>query len=204
MNKALLACALSGLLAACATEQTTPVMPVQHYSCGEWVVLLDPNSQASMLNLKDKRIALHQAPAASGVLYRANEGTWVHEKGGEIVASYDGQELPDCQPLLTSREWLVEDIDGGGIIDRSHATLTFSEDGKLSGSASCNRYFGEYQRQGEALSFMPLGTTLMACPESLMNQEQRFLKALQAADRFSIDVNGALILEGQGHRILAR
>lgn len=120
------------------------------------------------------------------------------------MASYDGKQLPACQSLLTSREWLVEDIDNGGVIDRSHATLTFSEDGNISGSTSCNRYFGEYQRQGNRLSFMSLGSTRMACAPSLMNQEQRFLNALQAAERFSVDSTGALIIEGQGHRILAR
>ncbi len=204
MRKVLLACALSGLLAGCASNQVASVVPAQHYSCGDWVVLLGPNSQASMLNLKGQQISLHQAPAASGALYRANTGTWAHEKGGELLASYEGEELPKCQPLLTSREWLVEDIDNGGVIDRSHVTLTFSEDGKLSGSTNCNRYFGEYLRQGDTLSFMPLGVTRMACAEALMYQEQRFLNALQAAERFSIDATGALIIKGQGHRILAR
>ena len=39
--------------------------------------------------------------------------------------------------LLIGDEWVVEDI-GGGLIDRSRATLDFGVDGRLAGRASCN------------------------------------------------------------------
>ena len=68
---------------------------------------------------------------------------------------------------LTSREWLVEDIMGGGIIDSSHATLTFSGDGRLSGAASCNSYSGTFEMSSQGLTVGPLRTTRKACPRLL-------------------------------------
>ena len=49
--------------------------------------------------------------------------------------------LPSA-PSIEGIVWRAEDIGGGGIIDRSRATLTFGADGRISGSASCNHYSG--------------------------------------------------------------
>jgi heat shock protein HslJ len=98
--------------------------------------------------------------------------------------------------LLTDREWVVEDLAGGGIIDRSRVTLNFDAEGQVSGRASCNRYTAGYQARGDRLGFTPAAATKMACAEALMNQEQNFFRILGAVDRFRIDETGALILEG--------
>jgi heat shock protein HslJ len=98
--------------------------------------------------------------------------------------------------LLTEREWVVEDLAGGGIIDRSRVTLNFDGEGQVSGRASCNRYTAGYQARGDRLGFTPAAATKMACAEGLMNQEQNFFRILGAVDRFRIDETGALILEG--------
>jgi heat shock protein HslJ len=99
--------------------------------------------------------------------------------------------------LLTEREWVVEDIAGGGIIDRSRVTLNFDAEGRVSGRSSCNRYTAGYQQQGYRLSFAPAAATKMACADSLMNQEQKFFRVLGAISSFRIDDTGALMLEGE-------
>ena len=109
-----------------------------------------------------------------------------------------------CQPLLTGKEWIVEDLDGQGVIDNSRASLNFATDGRVSGSSSCNRFFASYVLHDHMLEIKQAATTMMACPEALMRQEQRFLNALEQVDRLEIDASGALILSGNGHRILAR
>jgi len=111
---------------------------------------------------------------------------------------------PQYAPLLTSKEWIVEDINGQGIIDSSRASLSFDAEGRVSGSTSCNRYFAGYSLNGHRLEINQAATTMMACPEALMQQERRFLNALEAAQRITIDPSGALILQGNGHRMLAR
>ena len=100
--------------------------------------------------------------------------------------------------------WVVEDILGGGIIDDSRVTLNFSE-GRIAGRASCNSYQGAWSMEDGKLSIENVGVTMMACPDALMNQERRFLDALNSADGARFDDTGALCLTGgSDDLILAR
>lgn len=78
-----------------------------------------------------------------------------------------------------SGQWQVESIDQGGIIDNSHVTVLFSEQGRISGSTSCNRYSANLIEQGKTLKVDQAVSTRMACAPALMKQEQRFLSALK-------------------------
>ena len=86
---------------------------------------------------------------------------------------------------LPGSEWLLEDLAGGGVLDQVQATLTFLESGKVGGNGSCNRFFGTAEIHGENVKFGPLGATRMACAEPVMNQETKYLRALQGAERFA-------------------
>ncbi|MEZ5566489.1 MAG: META domain-containing protein [Gammaproteobacteria bacterium] len=89
---------------------------------------------------------------------------------------------------LVDIEWIIEDIAGDGVIDNPQASLVFGIDGRLSGSATCNRIFGRYQLQGKQLSIEPMGTTMMACPEAVDNQEENFkLPAVHHDIRYRCD-----------------
>ena len=88
---------------------------------------------------------------------------------------------------LWETSWVLEDIGGTGVIDGARATLEFPERGKTAGRASCNRFFGTVAVTGPAIAFGALGATRMACAEAVMNQESRYLKALQDAERYTID-----------------
>jgi len=93
---------------------------------------------------------------------------------------------------LWGTSWLLEDIGGAGVIDYAQATLEFPEAGKVAGRGSCNRFFGRVQVTGRSIAVGPLGTTRMACAEAVMNQETKYLKALQNAERYEFD--GAFLL----------
>jgi len=112
---------------------------------------------------------------------------------------------------LTSGEWVIEDIGGGGVIDDTQASLAFSVDGRVSGLATCNRIIGSYELSGEStptggdLALGELGTTMMACPEALENQERKLLALLGGVERFDIDDTGALQLStADGETVTAR
>lgn len=106
---------------------------------------------------------------------------------------------------LQAGEWRVEDIAGAGVIDNSHATLLFGAEGNLSGSASCNRLIATYTVEGNKLKISPAGTTMMACPPALMNQERKLIDLLGTVTHFSIDQTGTLTLESaSGEKIVAR
>ncbi|SBS30583.1 heat-inducible protein [Marinomonas aquimarina] len=83
-----------------------------------------------------------------------------------------------------SGQWQIESIDQGGIIDSSHITLTFTEDGRVSGSSGCNRYSASVSQQDDRVLIHQAVSTRMTCAPSLMQQEQRFLSALQETTAF--------------------
>jgi heat shock protein HslJ len=110
--------------------------------------------------------------------------------------------LPSA-PSIEGIVWRAEDIGGGGIIDRSRATLSFGADGRISGSASCNAYSGGYALDRGALSITaPLMATKKACAPALMDQERRFLAILGAARRIELLPTGALVVAAPDGRSL--
>ena len=123
----------------------------------------------------------------------------------QVIVSLDARTLRGCggEPKeLLLGEWVVEELDGRGIVDNSRATVTFSEDGTLGGRGSCNSYGGSYALTGEGLTVSQLHSTLMACAQPLMAQERRLFEVLQQAYRFEISDDGALILHGGDGRTL--
>ena len=94
---------------------------------------------------------------------------------------------------LEDVEWVLESYGEAGslesVIGDKEVTAEFkSEDGQVVGSAGCNQYFGGYELSGGNLTVPgPLGSTMMACPEDVMNQEFAYLQALQAAESYEID-----------------
>jgi heat shock protein HslJ len=95
--------------------------------------------------------------------------------------------------LLEGPEWQVESIRDVPVED-VEATLAFLPEGRVAGSGGCNRFMGGYELTGETLSFGPLATTQMACPEPQMDVEQRMLDTLSGVTLFAIANDGALVL----------
>ncbi len=108
----------------------------------------------------------------------------------------------DPAALLRGALWVVEDLNGRGIIDRSRMTLRFGSDGRVSGKASCNKYSGTYWLTGEGLTVSGAAVTRKSCAESLMNQEKEFLDVLSGIQRFSMSPDGAVILYAGDQRII--
>ena len=101
------------------------------------------------------------------------------------------------QPPLQGAEWVIEDIAKAGVIDNSHVALEFLPDGRLAGSTGCNRILGSYATDAAdaaKLTIQPAGTTMMACPPALMNQERKLLDLLPSVASYRIDSTGALEL----------
>jgi heat shock protein HslJ len=85
---------------------------------------------------------------------------------------------------LAGSEWRLEDLAGSGVVDNIQATLAFPEAGRVAGNGACNRFFGSAEISGDTIKLGPLASSRMACPEAVMNQEMKYLSALQAAERF--------------------
>lgn len=101
----------------------------------------------------------------------------------------------ESMDLLAGLEWVVEDIGGMGVVDKSLITLEFNPiTRRLSGQGGCNRFNAAFDLSGEGLSIGPPAATRMACVAPLMEQEQQVFSLLQRLTRFDIDETGALLL----------
>lgn len=108
--------------------------------------------------------------------------------------------------LPLNATYQVEWIGDRPLIDRSHVTITFADDGRAHGHAGCNRWFATYQSTGDQLSFSQAGATRMMCAPALMEQEGRFFQALGQVERWEQGNNGELRLwysQGQALRLFA-
>lgn len=129
------------------------------------------------------------------------------------VTLYPPEEMPGAQTIsyggdlaatLIGGEWIVQDVDGGGVIDNARGTLIFGSDGRVAGRAFCNQYSARYAVSGTTLTIAQAAATKMACVPALMMLEDKFLSALSAVRGYSIGPDGALTLSGGGRTIKAR
>lgn len=109
----------------------------------------------------------------------------------------EGREIAAFKPLehaaLTDITWRATFYNNGrgaavSVLDGSTITATFGADGRVSGSAGCNRYHAAYVVEGSSITIQAPATTRMACsePEGVMQQEQEYLNALPTAANYAI------------------
>lgn len=100
--------------------------------------------------------------------------------------------------------WILEDLAGKEPVDGAPATITFTGDGAVSGSAGRNRFSGRFEVQGDAINIgEALASTRMAGPEPVMLQEQNFFAALTRARHVTVE-DDLLVLSNESYEELAR
>ena len=99
---------------------------------------------------------------------------------GQVLATFAVQSRS-----LAGTAWRITGINNGkggvvSVLPDTTVTLSFSADGRASGSAGCNDYTGAYRAEGSTLAFAQAAATRKMCmqPAGVMDQEQRFLNAL--------------------------
>lgn len=88
---------------------------------------------------------------------------------------------------LVGTGWLLEDLGGKGVLDRVQTTLQFQDGNRIAGSAGCNNYFGSFQVVNHEFSVGPIGATRKMCAPAVMDQEDRFFRALEKAQRITLE-----------------
>lgn len=96
------------------------------------------------------------------------------------------------------KEWKFQGVESPGGVRALPAgdqvTLRLGKDGRVSGSAGCNRCMGAYEvGEAGALKLGPLATTRMACEPPRMETERAFLAGMGAVNRLSV-ADGRLFL----------
>lgn len=90
--------------------------------------------------------------------------------------------MGDAAPLL-GRDLMW--ADGANAHCEVPPSISFGEDGRISGDAGCNRLIGQLKQDGANVDFSQLGTTMRLCGPKLMDVEKQFLANL-AATRYVV------------------
>jgi heat shock protein HslJ len=81
-------------------------------------------------------------------------------------------------------------------------TAIFGTDDRLGGSAGCNTYNASYTVDGNKITIGLGISTMMACPQPIMDQEAAYLAALQTAATFAIEGDQLTISDAKGATVL--
>jgi heat shock protein HslJ len=124
-----------------------------------------------------------------------------------LVQAQTSRNLSTGQRALAGTDWRLVSLGPAGaevdIVSGTTVTLKFGEDGRAGGSTGCNSYGGAYEVRGDTISFGRLISTKRACLDQNANQqEQRFLAALEAAQRFRLSANRLTILSDRSRTVL--
>ena len=100
---------------------------------------------------------------------------------------------------LVDTTWTLIKIYGEAVSADAEATLDFATE-QISGIAFCNRFFGPYEQDNDALSFGMLGSTMMACPD--MEHEGEYLAALGTVAGYRMDADNLVLTDADGNAVL--
>jgi heat shock protein HslJ len=115
--------------------------------------------------------------------------------------------MTDFNPSLLGEWKVVQYQDQQGamrqVIDASEVTVAFGVEGKISGSAGCNRYFCNVQIQEGSWTISTIGTTIMFCDEpGIMDQEGSFFRALGSVKSYHMSGDRLELRDGEGRSAL--
>lgn len=105
--------------------------------------------------------------------------------------------------VITESFWVLNKLNGEEPLPDTAITAQFDNDGRVAGSAGCNNYNTTYTVDGQKIQFGELAaTTLMACPEPIMQQENAYLEALKKAVTFKIVDDELTLFDSNGNALI--
>jgi len=109
---------------------------------------------------------------------------------------------------LAGSSWVLDSFtssDGETVpaVDGAESTLTFVDGGDLAGSTGCNRFTGTWQQDGEAVMLDTGATTLAACLDpAVADQEQALLALLPRAETVERSDDSLTLRDADGDAVL--
>ena len=102
---------------------------------------------------------------------------------------------------LVGQLWVLKSYAGGSLVEGTEVTARF-DDGRVTGKAGCNRYFGRYEASAARLAVGKLGSTMMACPERVMAQEAAYLQLLGGVKSYHASAGKLALLDAREKTVL--
>ena len=138
-----------------------------------------------------------EGPVRPTLVVEAFSGVWPGESCGARFASAE----------LHETYWRLTQLDGEPVFvgagqREPHMVLRDGEPASVHGSTGCNRFTGQFERNGANLRFGTLAATMMACADT-MAQESAFTRALDATRSWRIIGQHLELSDGDG-RLRAR
>jgi heat shock protein HslJ len=132
--------------------------------------------------------------------------TFTDAKGSPIL-SFARIVPPSPEPLVGTI-WTLDSFymaDAvSSVIAGTSITAVFDKDGKVTGSAGCNRYFASYTITGTSMSIGSAGSTAMYCTSpGVGQQESTYLASLGRAATFTITGNRLNLADTKGTTLLS-
>lgn len=118
---------------------------------------------------------------------------------GAVIAVFTAE-----SQALAGTRWEVTGINDGrqavvSVKTGTRVTLAFDAQGRVSGSAGCNRFTARFEAGPGTVRIEAPAATRMACPEpGVMAQEQAFLRALEAARTVRIEADELELRDADG------
>jgi heat shock protein HslJ len=102
---------------------------------------------------------------------------------------------------LEGTSWILTALNGAAPLPDTTITASFEADGNLSGSDGCNRYGANYEVDGDKITITPGMSTMMACPDPVMEQAGEYMAALTLAISYQIQGDTLELLDAGGNAL---
>jgi putative lipoprotein len=125
-----------------------------------------------------------------------------------IPAETPAAETPAAEDPLVNTQWTLVSFEEAGaettVLPATQPGLQFDENGQAGGSGGCNSFGTQYQVQDGQVTFGQVTSTMMACTdEGVMEQESRYLLALQSAGTYELAGDSLRISYNNGQGTLS-
>ena len=91
------------------------------------------------------------------------------------------------------------------VLTDTQVFISFTNDGKISGSGGCNRYFGGWgilEDTKDTIRIWRTGSTKMACQDPVMTQEYGYLEELSRVSSYSMEGRELRLYYNEGRGVL--
>lgn len=171
-------------------------------------------------------LQVKESPEADYLLFYSNIEGFEFEPGFEYELLVNKQTVPNPPADASSFRWTLIEVvsqtpvaptaelegvtwkliaytDQNGMLSMPGVESTITlQDSEAGGQGGCNMFFAPYTLEGDQLSFGPAGSTMMACEERAMAQEQAFLASLEQVASYQIVANQLHMANADGAVIL--
>jgi heat shock protein HslJ len=136
-----------------------------------------------------------------------NDRLTLADAKGSIILTFTRTVPPATEPLVGTN-WTLDSFHTADAVSSgisgTNITAVFSDDGRVTGSAGCNRYFAQYTMTATSLSISGIGSTKMYCTTpGVMQQETTYLASLDLVKTFTIKGNRLTVSDAKGTPVLS-